>query len=219
MFDCTVINVSVAMIEEATELVVHDRFLPESAVAFHAFFISFPIDWGRSWSGCSTWRRNMTNKHHKIARLMTLVVVTSALLSGALVVEVTAETSASLSKKELKTLLATANTAADHQRLAEYYRNKAERLTAKAQEFSAEADRLATQPATVESKQGISCNCPSHYRYWSKRYAQEARDSGVQSCHLPALQFFGGGGFTGLRCQAGDDQPRHQEYNERHGVR
>jgi hypothetical protein len=103
-----------------------------------------------------------------------LVLLSCALVGGA-----AAETSSSLSKKELKTLLATASTPADQQRLAAYYHDKAQRLTAKAQEFSAEADRLATQPATVESKQGISCNCASHYRYWSKQYAQEAKDSEV----------------------------------------
>ena len=36
---------------------------------------------------------------------------------------------------------------------------------------------LAKQPATIESKQGISCNCTSHYRYFSKVYAKEAQES------------------------------------------
>ena len=101
----------------------------------------------------------MKNKQHKFARRMALVVLSLVVLSGALGIEATAETSASLSKKELKTLLTTAKTPADHQRITAYYRSKSQRLTAKALEFSAEADRLATQPATVESKQGISCNC------------------------------------------------------------
>lgn len=119
----------------------------------------------------------MKSKHHSVGRLITLTIVSLVLLSCALVVGAAAEASPSLSKKELKTLLATANTPADHQRIAAYYRSKAQRLTAKAQEFSAQADYLATQPATVESKQGISCNCTSHYRYWSKQYAQEAKKS------------------------------------------
>ena len=66
-------------------------------------------------------------------------------------------------------------TPADQERLAAYYRGKAEHLRTKAQEFAAQADYLATQPATMESKQGISCNCTSHYRYFSKVYAQEAK--------------------------------------------
>jgi len=68
-------------------------------------------------------------------------------------------------------------TPADQERLAAYYREKAEHLRAKAQEFAAQADYLATQPATIESKQGISCHCTSHYRYFSKLYAQEAKDA------------------------------------------
>ncbi len=89
-----------------------------------------------------------------------------------------AQTPASISKKELKTLLATAKTPADQERLAGYYRDKAQHLRARAHEFSAQADFLATQPATSESKQGSSCNCTSHYRDFSKLYAQEARDGG-----------------------------------------
>jgi hypothetical protein len=97
-----------------------------------------------------------------------------ALLTCTVVVRAAAETPASLGKKELKTLPATP---ADQERLAAYYRDKAEHLRAKAQQFAAQADYLATQPATMESKQGISCNCTSHYRYFSKVYAQEAKDA------------------------------------------
>ena len=83
----------------------------------------------------------------------------------------------SLSKTERKALLASAKTPADHQKLAMYYREEARRLTAKSQDFAEQADFLATQPATVESKQGISCQCTSHYRYFSKLYAREAKDA------------------------------------------
>jgi hypothetical protein len=117
------------------------------------------------------------NNRHNVGRLVASAVVSLVLLSCALVAGAGAETSPGLSKKELKTLLASASTPADHQRLAAYYRDKAQRLTEKAQKFSAQADQLATQPATMESKQGISCNCASHYRYFSKVYAREAKDS------------------------------------------
>jgi hypothetical protein len=117
----------------------------------------------------------MKNIYRNFDRIAILTVVSIALLvcaSGA-----AAENSPALSKKELKALVATAKTPADQQRLAAYYHDQAQRLTAKAQDFSAQADVLAKQPATVESKQGISCNCTSHYRYFSKLYAQEAKDS------------------------------------------
>jgi len=88
-----------------------------------------------------------------------------------------AQNSPALSKKELKVLLASAKTPADEQKLASYYQAKAERLTAKSQDFAKQADFLATQPATIESKQGISCNCSSHYRYFSKEYGREAKEA------------------------------------------
>jgi hypothetical protein len=107
----------------------------------------------------------MTNIHHTFAQLATLAAISLALLACTVAVRAVAETPTSISKKELKTFSATP---ADQERLAAYYRNKAEHLRAKAQKFSAQADYLAIQPATIESKQGISCNCTSHYRYFSK---------------------------------------------------
>lgn len=119
----------------------------------------------------------MTTTHRNFGRLIILLAMFLALLACTVVVAAAAQTAPSLSKKELKTLLSTAKTPADQKRLAEYYRDKAQQMMAKAQEFSAQADYLATQPATIESKQGISCNCTSHYRYFAKQYAQEATDA------------------------------------------
>jgi hypothetical protein len=119
----------------------------------------------------------MTNIHHNFGRAVTLTIVFLALLACTAVVRAVAQTPPSINKKELKTLLATAGTPADQERLAAYYRDKAQHLRAKEQEFSAQADYLATQPSTIESKQGISCNCTSHYRYFSKLYAQEAKNA------------------------------------------
>ncbi|MGB8012824.1 MAG: hypothetical protein WCF68_14520 [Terriglobales bacterium] len=118
----------------------------------------------------------MTNTRRNFGWLATLTTISLALLACTVTVQAVAQTPTSLSKKELKTL--SASTApADQERLAAYYRDKAQHLKAKAQEFSEQADYLAKQPATTESKQGISCNCTSHYRYFSKRYAQEAQDA------------------------------------------
>ena len=116
----------------------------------------------------------MTNTHHIFGRLAVLMTLSLALLACTVVVRASAENPANLSKKEMKTLSVTP---AGQERLAAYYREKAEHLRARAQEFAAQADYLATQPATIESKQGISCNCTSHYRYFSKLYAQEAKDA------------------------------------------
>jgi len=118
----------------------------------------------------------MKTTYRNFYRLATLTVISLALLAFASTAAA-AENSQTMSKKELKTLLAAASTPADQLKLAAYYHDKAQRLTAKSQEFSAQADILAKEPATIESKQGISCNCTSHYRYFSKLYAQEAKDS------------------------------------------
>jgi len=88
-----------------------------------------------------------------------------------------AKTQPKLSTKELKTLLATAKTPSDHQKIAAYYRDRAQRLNAKAQEFSAQAALYANQPATVESKQGTSCLCPKHFEHFAKLYAAQAQES------------------------------------------
>ena len=119
----------------------------------------------------------MTNTNHNFGRIVTLATVFLAVLACTVGVRVDAQTPPSMSKKELKTLLATAKTPADQERLAAYYRDKAQLLRAKAQEFSAHADSMAGLPAVLESKQGIGCQCAFHYRYFSKLYAQEAKDA------------------------------------------
>src|ERR1700692_1208017 len=101
----------------------------------------------------------MTNTHHSFGRLAGLITLSLALFVCTAVVRAAAETPANLSKKEMRTLSATP---ANHERLAAYYREKAEHLRAKAQEFSAQADHLATPPPTIESKQGIRGNCTGH---------------------------------------------------------
>ena len=125
----------------------------------------------------------MATAHRNFGRLVSLAALFLALLVGTSAVQA-AEASSSLSKKELKALSATP---AGHQRLAAYYREKAQHLRGKAQEFSAQADYLATQPATIESKQGISCNCTSHYRYFSKLYAREASEAETLAAHQEQL--------------------------------
>ena len=127
-------------------------------------------------------RKNVTHTHKNFRRLATAVIL--GLLACTLTVQATAESPGSLSKKELKILSATP---AGNLRLAVYYREKAQHLRDKAQEFSAEADHLATQPATMESKQGISCNCTAHYRYFSKLYAQEAKGAEILAAHHQQL--------------------------------
>lgn len=122
----------------------------------------------------------MTNTHQIFGRHATLTAVWLVLVACTAVVPAVGQASTHLSKKEWKALSASP---AGQERLAGYYRDKVQHLRAKAEEFSKEADYLATQPATVESKQGISCNCTSHYRHFSKLYAQEASQAETLAAH------------------------------------
>src|ERR1700730_13870233 len=126
----------------------------------------------------------MTNTHHNFGRVVIVAAVFLAVLACTVVVAQTPPSistkelkTVSISKKELKTLLATAKTPADQERLATYYRDRAQHLRAKAREFSDQADSMASLPAVLESKKGIGCQCAFHYRYFSKLYAQEAEDA------------------------------------------
>lgn len=87
------------------------------------------------------------------------------------------ETQQPLSKQQLHKLLRTSASAADKGRIAAYYRGEQKRFSEKAQAFAAEAAVYEKRPATMESKQGISCLCPAHFRYFAKYYAEEANKS------------------------------------------
>jgi hypothetical protein len=119
----------------------------------------------------------MTKTHDDFARHVLLSVISLALLASTVAVAATAQTIPTLSKKEVKTLLVTAKTPADQERLAAYYRDKAKDLRAKAQKFAARAESMQGLPAVYESKQGIACQCAFHYRYFSQLYRQEAKDA------------------------------------------
>jgi hypothetical protein len=119
----------------------------------------------------------MTKKHHNLLQHVLLIVISLALFAGAVVVGAAAQTAPMLSKREVKILLATAKTPADQERLARYYRDKAEHLRAKAQEYSARADSLEGQPPILESKQGGACPCALPFRHLAKQYSQEAKDA------------------------------------------
>jgi hypothetical protein len=116
-------------------------------------------------------------EHMTMLRSFTRFAISVALVVSLCGFVSAATTQPKLSNKELKTLLATAKTPSDHQKIAAYYRDRAQYLNAKAQEFSAQAALYANQPATIQSKQGTSCICPKHFEHFAKLYAQEAQES------------------------------------------
>jgi hypothetical protein len=116
-------------------------------------------------------------EHMTMLRSFTRFAISVALVVSLCGFVSAATTQPKLSNKELKTLLATAKTPSDHQKIAAYYHDRAQHLNAKAQEFSAQAALYANQPATIQSKQGTSCICPKHFEHFAKLYAQEAQES------------------------------------------
>ena len=113
----------------------------------------------------------MAHFQSSVSRPARTAVIAFVLVLCAIATPASAQAGRNLSKREVKAL---AGAPGGHQRLAAYYRDRARQLREKAQKFSDQADYLATQPALMESKQGISCNCTGHYRYFAKVYAQEA---------------------------------------------
>ena len=103
-----------------------------------------------------------------------LVVTFSTALALTTVAAQTApsQTIPRLSKKEVKTLLATATTAEDHQKLADYYRNKAQRSDAESERFAKQAQFLESH-----SKPGVPSGAAKSYRYISRQYAEDAWES------------------------------------------
>lgn len=85
-----------------------------------------------------------------------------------------------ITKKEFKALLKTAKEPADHQKIAEYYRQKADRLRAEAKEHVEMAEDYTKNPtfAAMEVKQGASFGQgASHCRRWAQLDEQEAQEA------------------------------------------
>lgn len=82
-----------------------------------------------------------------------------------------------ISKKELKTLLTTAKTPADHQKIAAYYRHEAQRLRQSAKEHQEWAEIYAKAPAGAESKHPEMTNGAPHCEKWADLEEQEAKEA------------------------------------------
>lgn len=82
-----------------------------------------------------------------------------------------------LSKKELKALVATAQTPADHQKLALHYRAEASRLAAESKEHEELAAAYAKSPSAHDVKHPNSPPTASHCRTLAASYAKAAKDA------------------------------------------
>jgi len=111
--------------------------------------------------------------------LLSLLTIIALAFSTFVPVAMAAKDKQVLTKKELKVLLKTASEPADHQKIAEYYRQKALRLRADAKEHLEMAETYAKNPslATLESKQGVPLAGASHCRRWAQLDAEQAKEA------------------------------------------
>jgi hypothetical protein len=79
-----------------------------------------------------------------------------------------------LSKKEVKALIAKANSSEDHMQLARYYRAEAERLEAEAADHDDMAAQYRKRPVPAASKTPMHPASPEHCEYFAKALREAA---------------------------------------------
>lgn len=85
-----------------------------------------------------------------------------------------------ISKKELKTLLKNAKEPVEHRKIAEYYRQEAQRLTASSKEHSELAEIYAKNPPfpAMEAKHGTAFGQGApHCKRWAELDAEQAKEA------------------------------------------
>ena len=90
-----------------------------------------------------------------------------------------AKNKSTISKKELKVLLRTAKEPAEHRKIAEYYRQEAQRLTASSKEHAELAAIYQKHPPfpAVQAKQGTSVEGTPHCKRWAELDAEQAKEA------------------------------------------
>jgi hypothetical protein len=117
-----------------------------------------------------------SNRINSVVALLTLAITLLSFTPSSFAVE--AEKISN--KKELKALIKTAKTPADHLRIANYYREQAAKLTASSNERVAMAREYSKNPvfAAVEAKQQASFGQgASHCRRWAELDKQQAKEA------------------------------------------
>lgn len=117
-----------------------------------------------------------SNRINSVVALLTLAVTLLSFVPSSFAVEAQKISN----KKELKALIKTAKTPADHLRIANYYREQAAKLTASSNEHVAMAKEYAKHPmfAALEAKQQASFGQgASHCRRWAELDQQQAKEA------------------------------------------
>lgn len=88
-----------------------------------------------------------------------------------------ADSSKILNKKELKTLIATAKTPLEHQRIAGYYREEAQRLTAESKFHESIGKSYQHSALPFEAKHPYGTLGVTHCRYWAELDLKQAKEA------------------------------------------
>lgn len=114
-----------------------------------------------------------TPRINLLARLMIFALV----LSSFAPVSMAAENNPVLSRKELKVLVRTAKEPAAHRKIAEYYRQEAQRLTARAKYHEEMGAIYEKSPLPYEGKFPYGTVGLSHCRHWSQLDREQAKEA------------------------------------------
>lgn len=112
--------------------------------------------------------------HSRITALTVLMMVLFIVPAFARAAQTSNET---LSKKELKVLLKNARTSADHQRIAAYYRQEAQRLVAKSKDHEEMGAVYEKSPLPYEGKFPYGTVGVSHCRRWAQLDREQAKQA------------------------------------------
>lgn len=117
----------------------------------------------------------------KIARtnLSLALIIALTFASFTSVYRAAAQNKTTISKKELKVLLNTAKTPAEHQKITAYYRQEAARLNQSAKEHAELAAIYRQNPPNpaMESKHGASVEGATHCNRWAELDAERAKEA------------------------------------------
>ena len=118
-------------------------------------------------------------KTPRINLLLTLTIITLTFLSF-VPISMASTNKQVISRKEFKVLLRTAKEPPEHQKIAAYYRQEAQRLTASSKEHEEMAEIYAKNPPfpAMESKHGDAFGQDaSHCRKWAQLIAEQAKEA------------------------------------------
>ena len=107
------------------------------------------------------------------------LIIALTLASFTFAYPVAAQSTPTISRKELKVLLKTAKLPAEHQKIAAYYQQEAARLTQGAKEHEELAAIYKTNPPNpaMESKHGYAVEGTSHCERWAELSREQAKEA------------------------------------------